>query len=733
MKKFPFYNQLDHMDCGPTCLKMIIKYYGKNYSLHKLRTLCEISKDGVNFLGISQAAEAIGFRTLAIKASIEKIKKAPLPCIIHWSQNHFVVLYKIKNSRFYVADPSKDLLDYSENEFLKFWTAYSDERGQRGLALLLEPKNIFFSEADSLDEDNTNKKSGELGILRYILKYKVLLFQLVLSLFAGSLLQLLLPFLSQSVVDIGIKTENIDFINLVLIAQMMFFLGRISIYIIRSWIVLHISTRVNLSILSDFLIKLLKLPLSFFEGKQTGDILQRIGDHSRIENFLSVTAVNTIFSLFNLVLFTILLSYYRFSIFLFFLFSTIVYFLWILFFLKKRKRLDYKRFSISSKIQTSLIQLVESIPELKLNNATIRKRWDWENLQIQDFKLNIKTLALQQYQQIGALFINEGKNIYITFLSANAVVSGHLSLGEMMAIQYIIGQLNGPIEQLVAFIQQLQDTKIAIERMGEIYRIEDEETHSENSHFQLNPSGDISLKNISYRYPGAGNPEVLKNVSFDIPYGKITAVVGGSGSGKTTILKIILKFMEQTKGEIMIGKANIKNLNHSYWRSLCGTVFQDGYIFSDSIAGNICVSDEQINTEKLLNAVTVSNIREFIEELPLNYNTKIGNDGNGLSQGQKQRILIARAVYKNPEYIFFDEATSSLDAENERIIMENLSSFFKNRTVLIVAHRLSTVKNADQIIVLEKGEVVEIGTHNSLCLKKGRYYQLVKNQLELGN
>jgi ATP-binding cassette, subfamily B, bacterial len=557
-------------------------------------------------------------------------------------------------------------------------------------------------------------------------------------LIAGSMPQLILPFLTQSVVDTGIQTRNVNFIYLVLAAQVMLFIGRLSVDFIRSWILIHISTRVNLSILSDFLIKLLKLPVDYFESKQTGDILQRIGDHRRIESFLTGTSLNTLFSLFNLLVFSAVLAFYSLSIFTVFVVASILYSLWIIFFLSHRKKLDHKRFALSSQNQSSLIQLVQSIPELKLHNASMRKRWDWENIQVQNFKLGFEGLALQQYQQVGAFFINEGKNIFITFLAATAVVNGQITLGAMMALQYIIGQLNSPVEQLVSFMQHYQDAKLSLERLNEVHEMQDEEPANQPLLKFLPANRDISFENLSYTYPGAGNEPVLSELNLTIPSEKITAIVGSSGSGKTTLLKLLLKFVEPQKGSIRIGESQLKNISHQFWRNQCGTVMQEGYIFSETIANNIAISDETADPHKLLHAVKVANIQSFIEGLPLSYNTKIGAEGNGISQGQKQRILIARAVYKNPDFIFFDEASNALDAENERVIMENLNSFFregskKRKTVVVVAHRLSTVKNADQIIVLEKGKIVETGTHESLNQTRGRYFELVKNQLELGN
>ncbi len=726
---FTYYQQHDAMDCGPTCLRMVAKHYGRGFSIQKLREATQIGKEGVSLLGISEAAESIDFKTLAVKVPFKQLEKdAPLPCIVHWKQNHFVVVYQIKKNQVYIADPALGLIKYSYSEFESQWATTVVEGEKTGIALLLEPTQRFYQESDEQTKGiNLSMLSG------YLFKYKRLILQLLLGLFIGSILQLILPFLTQSVVDTGIQTRNLHFIYLVLAAQLMLFIGRMSVEFIRSWILLHISTRINLSILSDFLGKLLRLPVSFFESKKTGDILQRIGDHQRIESFLTGTSLNVLFSMFNLIIFSVVLAYYNLTIFGVFLISSIVYSIWIVFFLRYRRKLDNKRFALASQNQSSLIQLVQSVPELKLNNAEIKKRWEWENLQVKNFHLSVKGLALQQYQQTGAMIINEGKNIVISFLAATAVVNGQMTLGAMMALQYIIGQLNSPVEQLIQFMQHYQDAQISLERLNEIHEIDDEETTQKPLLHILPENQDIQLKNLTFTYTGAGNEPVLKNINLTIPQGKITAIVGTSGSGKTTLLKLLLKFYKPQSGEIRLGNVSLENISHKLWRSKCGTVMQEGVIFSDTIAENIAFSDEFPDTKKLLHAVKVANIQSFIEELPLSYNTKIGAEGNGISQGQKQRMLIARAVYKNPDFIFFDEATNALDANNESVIMVNLEEFFKNRTVIVVAHRLSTVKNADQIVVMEKGEIVEVGTHSELTQRHGKYFELVKNQLELGN
>ncbi|NOW94542.1 peptidase domain-containing ABC transporter [Mucilaginibacter sp. SG564] len=722
---FPFYKQPDQMDCGPTCMRMIAKHYGRNFTVQTLRRLCEINKEGVSLLGISDAAEKIGFRSMGVKINAAQLKEAELPCILHWRQNHFVVLYKIKNHKYYLADPADGLITLSEEDFKRNWE--SDTETMEGIALLLSPTPQFYEQ-----EDEKGSEVRWSFLLRYLITYRRLVVQLLFGLGIGSLLQLIAPFLTQSIVDIGINTRNLNFIYIILFAQTALIIGRVSVDFIRSWILLHISTRVNVSILTDFLIKLMKLPMSFFDTKMTGDILQRMSDQKRIESFLTGSTLSTLFSMFNLLIFSIVLAYYNATIFFVFAVSSALYTAWIVIFLKRRRALNYKSFEISAKNQSSIVQLISGMQEIKLNNCEQQKRWEWEHIQARLFKFSVKTLALNQYQQGGATFINEGKNILITFLSAQAVITGNLTLGAMVAVQYIVGQLSSPIEQLLGFIQGFQDAKISLERLNEIHQMEDEEPVDKEWSHALPENKSLSLSNLTFRYPGAGNELVLENIDIVIPQGKTTAIVGMSGSGKTTILKLLLRFYEPQKGEIKVGGQQISNIGFKTWRSGCGVVMQDGFIFSDTIERNIAVGDDYPDKTKLRNAIKIANIQDFIDGLPLGLNTKIGAEGNGISQGQRQRMLIARAVYKDPHYIFFDEATNALDANNERVIMDNLDEFFEGRTVVIVAHRLSTVSNADNIIVLDRGRIIEQGTHQELTALKGDYYKLVKNQLELG-
>ena len=728
MAKFPFFKQYDAMDCGPSCIRMIAAFYGKTYSLQKLRQLAHITREGVSLLGMSEAAEAIGFRTIGARITFEQLKEAPKPCVVHWDQEHFVVVYKYAKGKVFVSDPAFGLVEYSEKEFKKHWLATVREGEVKGICLLFDPTPKFFElEGEELNRGNFN------FLLQYLKPHRKLVIQLILGFLVGSLIQLIFPFLTQSIVDVGINTQDINFIYLILAAQMMLFLSRMTVDFVRSWILLHISTRINISIISDFLIKLMKLPIGFFDTKMIGDLLQRIGDHHRIERFLTSQSINVIFSVFNIVIFSIVLAIYSWLIFVVFLFGSALYIGWVFLFLRKRRELDFKKFTQLADNQSKLIQLINGMQEIKLNNFERQKRWEWERIQARLFKVNVNSLSLQQYQQAGSVFINETKNIVITVLAATAVVHGSMTLGMMLAVQYIIGQMNSPLDQMIEFMQVSQDAKISLERLSEIHLNKDEEQDQQGKLTDLPTSADLTISDLVFQYEGPKSPKVLNNISLKLPQGKVTAIVGTSGSGKTTLVKLLLGFYPPVSGTIKVGESDLSAYRQNWWRNQCGAVMQDGFIFSDTIASNIAMAEDEIDKERLSYAVRMANIQEFIETLPLNYNTKIGPEGVGLSQGQKQRILIARAIYKNPEYIFFDEATNALDANNEKVILENLNVFFSGKTVVVVAHRLSTVKNAHQIVVLDRGSIVEVGNHEDLTRLKGAYYHLVKNQLELGN
>jgi ATP-binding cassette subfamily B protein len=729
--RFPFFKQLDAMDCGPSCLRMIANYYGRIFSVQQLREKSYILRTGVNLLGLSEAAESIGLRTTCVRTSIEKLKaQAKLPCIIHWNQEHFVVLYKIARKKnkwyFHIADPAYGLLKYEEQEFKNCWITTVQSGVEKGVAMFLETTPQFY-EAEAIRYEGISL----WFLLKYVKPYRTLVRQLIIGLFLGSLLQLILPFLTQSIVDQGIGHRKLDFIQLILIAQLVLVASRMLIEVIRRTILLHISTRVNVSLISDFLTKLMKLPMRFFDSKLAGDLIRRVEDHKRIETFLTQSVLNILFASVTILVFGVVLAIYDLKIFLLFLVFSLLYIGWVKLFMKKRADLNRKNFEQMSLHQNNLMQLVYGMQDIKLLGCEKQKRWEWESIQAALFRINIRSLNLGQWQQVGAVLINEVKNILITVLSAVAVLDGSITLGVMLSIQYIIGQMQGPIEQFVLFMQQEQDARLSLERLGEIHGQEDEEHGDLNDVKDLEQGLSISFRNVSFTYGSKKSKRVIQGLSLEIPFGKTTAIVGLSGSGKTTLIKLMLGFYPPTEGDVLLGSHSLKNIRFREWRKHCGVVMQEGYIFNDTIAGNIAQGADLIDRERLLYAVRMANIQEMIEGLPLGYNTKIGNTGQGLSQGQKQRILIARAIYRNPEYIFFDEATNALDTNNERVIQENLDRFFKGKTVVIVAHRLSTVKDADRIIVLKQGQIAESGTHDELIRLQGDYYNLVKNQLEI--
>jgi ATP-binding cassette, subfamily B, bacterial len=726
--KFPFFKQLDTRDCGPTCLRMIAKHFGKTFSREFLREKASITRTGVTMAGIAEAAEAIEMRTLGMRISLDSlVNEAPTPFIIPWRQRHFVVVYKTNTTHLFVADPAQGFLTYTHEDFYKAWTNAADGNG---FVLLLAPNTRFFT----LEEDKSKIK-GFSFLLPYFRPYKKLIQQLFIGLVVAMTIQFMLPFLMQSVVDIGVNHQDMPFIYLILISQLVLIISQTIVTVFREWLLIHITSRFNIKMISDFLFKMLKLPVSYFDTRNMGEHLQRITDHTRIQNFVSSSTLNMVFSIITFIVFNGILAYYNLKIFVVFIIGAIFYVGWTFFFLKKRAELDYKRFDETSQSQTSLLQILSGVKEIKINNSQRKNRWKWEYTQISLFKTSLLTLKLSQYQSIGASFINEMKNILITFIAAKAVVDGNLTLGMMISTQYIVGQLNLPLSNFITFIQTWQDAKISLERLSQVHTRDDEDELKENKVNELEEDKSIEIVNLSYRYGGKSTPLVLKNLNCSFPEGKTTAIVGASGSGKTTLMKLLLKFYEPTEGSIKIGDVDLKHINNDFWRLNCGAVMQDTFMFNDTIAGNISESEQNeiIDREKLYNAAFVANIETFIQKLPNKYNTELGSSGIRLSGGQEQRIMIARAVYKNPYYVFFDEATSALDANNEKVIMENLNDFIKGKTAIIIAHRLSTVKNADNIIVLENGTVVEQGNHEVLTALKGKYYELVKNQLELGN
>lgn len=740
MRRFPIIRQHDSMDCGPSCLRIISKFYGVDHSLEELRDMCYISREGVSLMGISEAAGKIGFRTVGVKITFDQLcNKAELPCIVHWNQNHFVVVYKIsrrgKRVIVHVSDPALGLLRYSKEQFLQSWVSIPNGSGEAagenglGIALLLTPMPAFYEKGGKKERSHY----GLSDMLSYLKPYKRYIAQVLFAMLTGSVISLILPFLTQSVIDVGIGSGNLHFVVIVLIAQFVLIFGQLINDLLRSWLMLHMTTRISISLISNFLSKLMRLPISFFDTKQTGDIMQRIGDHSRIQSFLTGSLLSIVMAIVTLVVYSLIMGWYDFKILVVFLVGSTLYTLWVLLFLRQRRKIDYMRFQASSANQSNIVQLINGMQEIKLNGCENQKRWEWEHIQAKLFKVSVKGLSLGQIQQIGGTFIDQSKNILISFMTASFVIDGGMTLGMMMAVQYIIGQLNAPISQLIRFIQETQDAKISMERLWEIHRKDDEEL-SGRSYIRKIPDGaDIEFRDVSFGYNGPKSAMVLKDVNIRIPYNKMTAIVGSSGSGKTTMIKMMLGFYRPMQGEVLLGGESVSDYSQTEWRRNCGTVMQEGFIFSDSIARNIGVSDVVPDMKRVRASAKTANIDGFVDGLPLGYNTKIGAEGNGISMGQKQRLLIARAVYKDAKYLFLDEATNSLDTENERTIMENLSKVFKNRTVVVIAHRLSTVKNADNIIVLDKGRVVEQGTHSELTNRRGYYYNLVKNQLELGN
>jgi len=725
--EFPFYPQHDAMDCGAACIRMIARYHGRYYTLEYLRELTYMDREGVSLSSISDAAEHIGFRTLAITSNYEQLlEEVPLPCIAYWNQQHFVVIYRVTKNYVWIADPEHGKVSLTKEEFLEGWAQHFENDEVAGILLLFELTPDFQQRGEQ-----QLPKAGFKYLFTYFSRYKRLIQQLLLGLFITSCIQLVSPFLIETIIDQGVIAQDIHLIYMVLIAQVVLFLSYISVEAIRSWILLHIGMRTGINMVSDYLIKLMQLPIRFFDSRHISDILQRIQDNERIERFLSATTLMTFFSVFNFVIFGFILSYYNSTIFAIFSLATFLYLSWVFFFLRWRKNLDYKRFQQVAEHQNSLSELVRGMREIKLHNAEKQMRWRWERVQAKLFRVSMDYLRIDQLQRAGATFFNEGKNILIVIVASSAVIHNEMTLGQLVAIQFIVGQLNAPLEQLIQFIRTAQDAQISLERMNEIH-LQKDEAQIEEKVTIIPEYGDLILENVSFQYGSLNSPKVLKNISLRIPKGKITAIVGSSGSGKTTILKLLLNYYQPTEGSLRLGEVSLSNIHNKLWRSKVGAVMQEEFIFSDTIAKNIALGDEIINKHKLLKAVRVANIQTFVESLPLGYNTKIGEDGVGLSQGQKQRVLIARAVYKDPEYILFDEATNALDAYHEMLIMENLEEFFHRKTVVIVAHRLSTVMNADNIVVLEKGEIVEQGTHEELITSRGAYYYLIRNQLELG-
>ncbi|WP_270582079.1 peptidase domain-containing ABC transporter [Butyricimonas virosa] len=733
MKRFPFYRQLDSTDCGPTCLKIISEYYGKKLTSSFLINKIFVSQQGISMLSLKQAAESIGFETRARQVDWDfLIKHVKSPCIIHWNKNHFVIIYKIKkrvskgklNYTVYVCDPAFGKVKYSEKEFFEYWGI--SESDPKGFVLELKPNQQFY---DMIVDRKERLRLRDF--FSYLTPYYIGVFQFFLTMIWASVINLIFPFLTQAVVDIGIVDKNYNFIFVLLVAQLLITLGEVANDMIRSRLMLHITTRIGISFISDFLFKLVRLPISFFDMKRIGDIMQRINDNIRIQNFLTGTFISIIVALIIFIVYTIIMAKYNWGILFIFFSGSILYILWITFFLKKRRELDKKRFEVSTANQNKVIQLITGMQEIKLNGCEQKKLWEWENIQTKLYNIELNSLSLEQTQSLGGLFIDQMKNILISFLAARLVINGSMTLGMMMAMQYIIGQLNAPVSQFINFLGSTQDAKMSLERLGEIYNREDEESEEKPKNIEIPKNADIIFNNVVFQYEGPNSKRILDGLTMRIKTGKVNAIVGVSGSGKTTILKLLLGFYHPTEGEINLGNKNLNSYSDTAWRQQCGVVMQEGFIFSDSILQNIIIKDDKPNIQQFDYAVQVANLKSFIDSLPMGFHTIIGAEGNGISAGQRQRILIARAIYKNPSYIFMDEATNALDTTNEKIILENLNNFFTTRTVVIIAHRLSTIKNADNIIVINEGQVAESGKHNELIKQQGLYFNLVKDQIEL--
>ncbi len=733
LKRFPHYKQHNTSDCGPTSLRMVAKFYGMDYSAEMLRKHCHISRRGVNMLGISEGAKHIGFETVGVKMSFEELaEKSIFPCILHWNQNHFVVCYGIKKHKhggykIYISDPASQRLTYTKEEFERCWIGPRKNKDSNGVALMLEPGENF----GKVEDEYKKNSRSLLSFARYFTPYRSMIGQLLLAMLVGSLMQMVLPFLSQAMVDQGINGKNLNVITLILLAQLGFFVATLSIDYIRSWIMLHMNSRIDIQLIADFLIKLTAMPLQFFDSRMTGDILQRIGDHGRIKNFLLSNSMRIVFSLINLVVFLSILAYYNMLVLTIFVIGNVLYVIWISFFMRYRRELDIKRFNQSAQEQSKMIQLIQGMQDIKLNNCERQKRWEWERIQVRLFQIGLRGLRIGQIQQSGSVFFTQTTHILIYYIAAKAVVDGSMTIGMMMSLTYIIGQVSAPIGEFIGFAQSFQDAKISLERLNEIHSQDDEETDIDKKLATLPAERDIEIKDLSFSYNGSEHELALKNISLSIPAHKVTAIVGESGCGKTTLIKLLQGFYEPMHGSIKIGGTILSDINPHTWRAATGSVMQDSFIFSDTIANNIAVNSDEIDKVQMMNAAHMACIDDFVKSLPLGYDTIIGMEGKGVSQGQRQRILIARAIYKNPKYIFLDEATNSLDATNEARIMDNLRCFYEGRTVVVSAHRLSTVRDADQIVVMAGGEIVEMGNHESLLKRRGKYYELVKHQMNV--
>ena len=726
MKRFHIEYQHDGMQCGVVCLQMVCRHFGQRYSVSYLSRICCITKEGVSLQSISDAATEIGLKNISALTALKNLKRFPLPCILHWNSNHFVVLYKIKNNHYYVADPEYGRLHYDETEFCRHWIcSETDRNDKKGIAMMFEPTVAFFEKKNIDDKDNSRFNSLHF-LWKYMSRYRKSLLLLLFALILNSLIQLVFPFLTQAIVDKGIQGKDIGIVGMIMFGETILVVSSTVIDFIRRWLLMKINVRMNIKLISDFFIKLLQLPMSFFETRLLGDLIQRINDHDRINTFITQHALNTLLCILSFVVYFVFLSTYNGTLVAILSIATIIYLAWMFAFVRQRKIIDYQFFDQQSKNSNNTYEFLTSMQEIKLQNCKERKRQEWEQIQTDILKIKSKALKIQQIQESGAVFIWQIKDIIITMVTANFVINGNMTFGMMLAIQYVIGQINPAISSLLNFVYSIQDVKISIERIAEIHS-----TNIENEDYldTTIENGDIEINKVLFKYDTHSSRTAIDDISLCIPQGKVTALVGASGCGKTTLVKLLLGYYDPTVGNIMIAGKNLKICNKEVWRNRCGVVMQEGVIFSESIARNIAVGDGDIDNKKMESAAKTACIYDFIMSLPLKFETKIGRDGINLSQGQKQRILIARAVYKDPPYIFLDEATNSLDANNEKEIVENLRQFYYGRTVIIVAHRLSTIKDADQIVVMENGKIYECGNHNTLISRCGAYYRLIRNQL----
>lgn len=733
--KFPCIRQLYTMQCGAACLTIICRYYGLKYPLQYIDKLCDTHSQGVSLKALQSTAEELGFDTMSVKINLKKLLQVDLPAIIHWKQSHFVVLYKISSNQkhFYISDPARGNIRLSKNDFISGWCANGESESDAesmGIVLMLEEtpqaSRLYSTYSHKI---KTTTRNSILDLCKSFSKYKNYTLQLIAGLILSSLFQLVFPFLTQAIVDYGIFGKNINIIFLILLGECVIVFARTFTDFIRRWLLLHISMRVNITLISNFIEKLFKLPMKFFDTRHLGDFYQRIEDNHRIQSFLTSQTLSITFALISLVVFTIVLGIYNAGLLAVYMMFSAVYAIWICIFLQKRKSLDYETFSALAANQSCTYQLLSSMQETKVQRCETKRRWEWEDAQSNLFDVQIKNLKLQQVQESGSICINELKNIVITVLAASAVINGEISLGAMLAIQFIIGQLNSPISQVINFIYSLQDLRISYDRVNEIHNMEEEEIQN-----PINISGNqfhISFKNVSFKYDRFSPNPTLENIDLSFNSGKVTAIVGASGSGKSTIIKLLLGYYQPQKGEILINGVNLNSISLSKWRESCGTVLQEGIIYSDTIAGNIVMTEDPVNDDLLNQSLKIAGIYDYVYSLPLKIHTKIGPNGKGLSLGQKQRILIARAIYRDPDILIFDEATNSLDTINENCIVNNLKSLYKNKATIIIAHRLSTVKDADEILVMESGKIVERGTYTDLINQRNVFYQLVKNQIDL--